>query len=332
MNKAISSDSGMNQNKKAVLSAYISIGRPDHWFKNVFMVFGLLLAIFLEPASINEGWIFSFALAIISTCLVASSNYVINEILDAPKDKLHPKKRFRPIPSGKVSIPIAYIEWLLLSLLGITLASLVNTSFLYMAILFWVAGIFYNFPPIRTKDIVYLDVISEALNNPIRLFLGWFVLIPDQVPPISVIIAYWMAGAFFMGSKRLAEYKMINNHEQAGNYRASFRRYSVETLTIGQFFYATSSAFFFGIFIIRYHLELILCAPLIAGFFAYFVKLTLKPDSPVQNPEKLYKEYGFMAFIFFLFLIFILLLFTELPVIYKIFNVVPYKINPLWSF
>jgi len=332
MKTVLYSHSGDRDSKPGSLWAYISIARPDHWFKNVFMALGLLLAIFLEPENLREGWFVIFILAGISTCIVASSNYVINEILDAPKDKLHPKKRFRPIPSGKVSIPIAYIEWLLLTLIGLGIAFLINLSFFVTAVTFWIAGIFYNVPPIRTKDIVYLDVISESINNPIRLFLGWFILIPDQIPPVSAIISYWMVGAFFMGSKRLAEYKMIDNPELAGRYRASFHKYTAETLTIGQFFYATASAFFFGIFIIRYHLELIVCAPLIAGFYAYFVKLTLKADSPVQSPEKLYKEYGFMVFTCLLFLVFILLLFTELPILYEVFNVLPYNINPMWSF
>jgi 4-hydroxybenzoate polyprenyltransferase len=296
------------------------------------MGLGILLAFFLEPMYLKKEWFLTFLLAVAATCLVASSNYVINEILDAPTDKVHPQKKFRPIPSGNVNISIAYIEWMGLSILGLAIAYGINWPFFLSAVAFWVSGILYNVPPIRTKDVVYLDVISESINNPIRLFLGWFAIIPDYFPPLSAIISYWMVGAFFMGSKRLAEYRMINDAEVAGRYRASFRKYTSNTLIIGQSFYSTSSAFFFGIFIIRYHLELILAAPLIAGFYAYFVKLTLKHDSPVKNPEKLYKEFKFIAFTCLLLISLVALLFIEIPVLYDLFNVIPNKLNPMWSF
>ena len=103
---------------------YISIARPDHWFKNVFMLLGTVLVFFYKQELIGQLnqptiWI-SIAWAFAATCIVASSNYVINEILDAPTDLAHPKKRFRPIPSGQVKLPIAYVEWIALGALGLT--------------------------------------------------------------------------------------------------------------------------------------------------------------------------------------------------------------------
>jgi 4-hydroxybenzoate polyprenyltransferase len=318
--------------KSMDIQAYIAIARPDHWFKNVFMLFGLILALFLEPSLVRGEWYLIFLIAVAATCLIASSNYVINEVLDAPKDRLHPTKRYRPVPSGRISIPLAYAEWFILASIGLCLAYWINMAFFFSGLALLVSGLLYNVPPIRTKDIPYLDVLSESLNNPIRLFLGWFALIPDQIPPISIIISYWMVGAFFMGAKRFAEFKMINDPEVAGKYRASFQHYKLDTLLISQFFYATACSIFFGIFIIRYHLELILVAPFLAGFFAYYVKISLKPNSSVQTPERLYKEYGFVAYACALLAMFVLLLFTRIEFLYDIFNVVPYKLSPLWTF
>ena len=99
-----------------------------------------------------------------------------------------------------------------------------------------------------------------------------------------------------MGAKRFAEYNMLDDSVLAGKYRASFRYYNGDKLIISQFFYGTACSFFFGIFIIRYHLELILAAPFIAGFFAYYIKMAMKPNSIVQTPEKLYREYGFIIY------------------------------------
>ena len=61
---------------------YASIARPDHWFKNVFMVLGLVLAYFCHPELFGAGIIGPILWAVATTCVVASSNYVLNEILD----------------------------------------------------------------------------------------------------------------------------------------------------------------------------------------------------------------------------------------------------------
>ena len=76
---------------------YIQIARVDHWFKNAFMALGVLFAFFYVPEKLNWSSLPLVATAFIATCLVASSNYVINELLDGPRDALHPLKRHRPV-------------------------------------------------------------------------------------------------------------------------------------------------------------------------------------------------------------------------------------------
>src|SRR4029077_8703672 len=104
-----------------------------------------------------------------------------------------------------------------------------------------------------------------------------------------------------------------------------------ERLLISLFFYATSCALFAGIFIVRYHPELILFAPLAAGLFAYYMKLGLQRDSPVQNPEKLYRQRGFMVYLIVCTVMFIVLMFTSIPRMYELFNVEPSGMKPLWT-
>src|SRR5215472_9685898 len=102
-----------------VVRPYASIARPDHWCKNVFMALGVVLAYFCHPDLFVPSAPLQVALAVLATCLVASSNYVINEILDAPTDRSHPLKRNRPIPSGRVKVSIAFLEWILLGVVGL---------------------------------------------------------------------------------------------------------------------------------------------------------------------------------------------------------------------
>jgi hypothetical protein len=69
----------------------------------------------------------------------------------------------------------------------------------------------------------------------------------------------------------------------------------------------------------------------VAGFFAYYMHLGLKENSPVQNPEKLHRETGFVAFTIASGVVFVLLMFTQIPILYDIFNVELAKTSPLWT-
>lgn len=310
---------------------YVRIARVDHWFKNSFMLLGVVLAFFYEPSLAGLGSLAPLGVALVATCLVASSNYVLNELLDGPRDRMHPVKRHRPVPSGQVRPALAYAEWIGLAVVGLWLASRLNAGFFWSAAWLWVMGVLYNVPPVRTKEWPYIDVLSESINNPIRLFLGWFALIGDRVPPLSLALSYWMIGAFFMAMKRYAEYRHIGDPAVAAAYRHSFKHYTEERLLVSILFYATTCALFAGIFIVRYHLELLLFVPMAAGLFAYYLHLGMKPDSPTQNPEKLYKEKGFVAYLVVCFAIFVLLMFTRVPVLYHWFNVEPAGTSPLWT-
>jgi len=316
----------------STIGGYVAIARPDHWFKNVFMVFGIVLACFYRPELLTQfSWI-TVICAFLATCLIASSNYVINEILDASTDRKHPVKRWRPIPSGQVKVPLAYLEWLVLGLVGLVIAAHINFAFFTAGALLWVMGLVYNVPPLRAKELPYLDVLSESVNNPLRLALGWFVVNAVALPPLSLVISYWMLGAFFMASKRFAEYRLFGDATAAGAYRKSFRYYDVDKLLVSMFFYAAVAALLLGVFIVRYKLELLLAVPLVAGVFSLYLKVALKPDSAVQNPERLYREKGLMAYLVLCLVVFVGLMFVEIPLLYDVFNVTPSKVNALWKF
>ncbi|MGH8605692.1 MAG: UbiA family prenyltransferase, partial [Gammaproteobacteria bacterium] len=239
------------------MNPYIQIIRADHWFKNVFMVPGFILALIFTRTTFSDG-IVPTLIAVLSTCLVASANYVINEWLDAEYDRHHPVKRNRPSAVGKVKARYVYLEYFLLIVGGLLLASLLTLNFVIFSVILLVMGVIYNVRPMRFKDRVYLDVLSESINNPLRLLLGWSALVPDAMPPSSILIAYWMGGAFLMGVKRYAEYRFIGDPEQAGMYRLSFRHYTEEKLLLMSFFYALTAAFFLGIFLIKYRIEMVL--------------------------------------------------------------------------
>jgi len=311
---------------------YVQIARIDHWFKNAFMILGVLLAVFYRPETFAIASLWPLALAVFATCLIASSNYVINEYLDAPNDRKHPVKCRRPAAAGKISRTGAIVQWLGLGAIGMGLAFSINFWFGLSGAWLWVMGFFYNVKPFRTKELPYLDVLSESVNNPIRLLLGWFALVPDALPPLSLALSYWMVGAFFMALKRFAEYRSIGDPKVAAEYRGSFAHYNEDRLLVSIFFYVSACALFAGVFMVRYHFELILFVPLAAGFLAYYMKLGLLKDSPVQNPEKLYAQKGFFLYTMACFAVFVGLMFVHIPGLYDCLNVKPASAPVLWTF
>jgi decaprenyl-phosphate phosphoribosyltransferase len=305
---------------KARLIAHFQIMRLDHSIKNIFVFPGIVIPLsVLGNAAFTPRVARNIVVGLIATTLVACSNYVLNEVLDAPFDRLHPKKRFRPAAMGTVSIPLAYTQWLLLMCAGMALAHTVSRDFALAAAALWVMGCLYNVPPIRTKDRAYLDVLSESVNNPIRMLLGWYMVTSVLIPPVSLLICYWMAGCYLMALKRFSEFREIDDAQVAGGYRRSFRTYTEESLLVSVTFYAAAAMLFLGAFIIRYRIELVLVLPLIALLMSTYFSLAFKQNSAVQNPEKLYREPVLMFEAILLTVLMVALLYINIPVLGRIF-------------
>lgn len=297
----------------AAIVPYVRIARPDHWFKNVFMLPGVAVAWFAAPELQTAESLGHVVLAVVAVCVIASSYYVLNEVRDAPFDALHPTKRERPVPSGQINIRLAYIQCVILAIVGLTLSALVGLPSLILGAMLLGMGCLYNIPPVRSKDVPYLDVLTESLNNPLRLLLGWYATGITLMIPVSLVLAYWMLGAFFMTVKRLAEYRSINDSTVAAAYRKSFAHYDEARLLVSTIYYAVAFGLALGIFLVRYRVELILGVPMLAGFIAWYLHMGLQTNSPAQAPELLYRQRGFMAFTALCLVVIIALLYVDIP-------------------
>ena len=302
------------------LRAHIAIARLDHSIKNIFVLPGIIVPLSVSPGLFSFHLLQRVILAFVAITLVACSNYVINEVLDAPFDRLHPIKCNRPAALGQVNSVAAYIQWLVMMLSGIAIALSISRMFASTAFVLWVMGCLYNFPPIRTKDVPYLDVITESVNNPLRMLLGWYAVTSALIPPVSLLIAYWMIGCYFMAIKRYSELAEIDDRSVAGAYRASFKYYTPQSLLVSIVFYAATSMLFLGAFIIRYRIELILAFPLVALTMAIYFNLGFERGSSAQNPEKLYREPKLMASVAAASILMCLLLFVRIPQLELLFS------------
>lgn len=291
------------------MKKYIKIMRIDHWIKQLFILPGFICALYLGKFPFKAEYLLLLVVGLFATSLIASANYVINEYLDREFDRFHPVKKKRALVSEDVNGVVIWILWFILGALGLLIGyKVLGMNFFMMEVFLLFMGIVYNVNPARTKDVFLLDVLSESLNNAIRLLLGWFILPINIVIPASMVLGYWMSGAFLMAIKRYAEYLMISDKTQASLYRKSFKYYTDKSLLTTAFFYAMTSIFFIGIFLIKYRIELVLFMPFLIGLYCYYFYMSFDKDSAVQKPEKLYKERGLMAYLVLLIMLFIILM------------------------
>jgi 4-hydroxybenzoate polyprenyltransferase len=293
--------------------AHARMMRLDHSIKQIFVGPGIVLAVSIGGVHLSAALAWRIVIGLASATLIASSNYVLNELLDAPFDRLHPSKQSRPAASGLAHHGWGYVQWILLMLAGMALAVQLGLGFALSAAGLWMMGCIYNIPPVRSKDVAYLDVLTESINNPLRFCLGWYSVVTNLLPPTSLLVSYWMLGCFFMTLKRFSEYRQIADRERAASYRRSFTHYTEEALLNSATFYAASSMLFFGAFIMRYRIELILSFPVIAWLMAVYFSLSFRPDSAVQRPELLYKEPALMIPLCICIALMVVLLFVNLP-------------------
>ncbi len=275
---------------------YIRVMRIDHWLKNVFIVFGHMVAVALLELPLSSETlpelVWKIGLSLIPACFVASANYILNEILDAPFDRNHPTKRYRAVPSGRVSVPRLYLLMALLIAAGFGMAFVFfNLAYAAALALLLASGLVYNVPPLRLKDRAFLDVIAESFNNPVRLWLGWFALAPwNSMPPLSIVMAWWFFGALLMAGKRYAEFRFINDAERSASYRKSFAVYTEKSLVISMITYANLFCFGMGVAITVYRPNLIFVFPVVIAAIIVYFNEAMTSEAARLEPEQLLKN------------------------------------------
>lgn len=144
---------------------YLTMLRPHQWLKNLMIFFPPFLA----------GQILSFSIittgipAFFAFCLVSSSGYLFNDLLDRTHDLHHHKKRTRPIPSGAVTVPAASLYAVLLLLSGLLLAVLFEPQILLLLIVYALISFLYS---LWLKNIPVVDLFCISAGFLIRLQAG----------------------------------------------------------------------------------------------------------------------------------------------------------------
>jgi 4-hydroxybenzoate polyprenyltransferase len=202
--------------------------RPRQWTKNALLFAAL---IFAEKLFVPEAF-GRAALAFVCFCLAASSGYVVNDLVDAPRDREHPLKRLRPIASGEVGRGPALALALGLTASALALAAWLGASFLAAVILYLGLTHFYSFV---AKNVAILDVMLVAAGFVIRAVAG-ALAIPVPYSDWFVLCTLFLA-LFLALSKRRAE--LLRAGDVAARTRPVLDAYTPNSLAA---FTATSMA------------------------------------------------------------------------------------------
>ncbi len=289
---------------------YFESLRLERWPRSLAIIPGFVASVILNPSLIHTAPIFKSCILLIMafflTLLISTSNYIINEITDAPYDAHHPAKKDRPLVKKIISIKILLILWLIFVIIVFIVGSIFfNKNFLLSLGALLIAGLLYNIPPVRVKDIPFLDSTLESANNPIRFLTGWFVL-TNTFPPVSLLISWWTFGNFLMVGKRVAEKKFLSPEESAG-YRLSLRKYTVRSLIFFMILNAIIFILTFLLFAIDSKMySLIISIPFIIFYLGMFMKKSVQDRDGAEEPEKLLRDPYFALYTVFLIFIFIL--------------------------
>ncbi len=203
--------------------------RPRQWTKNLLLFAGLLFA--EKLGDLPRVWL--NLLAFLSFCLISGAVYIYNDLRDVEEDRLHPRKRHRPIASGK--LPVAVATWWMLSaaLLGLVLAFWIRPAFGGLAIAYLALSLVYS---LGAKYIVILDVFLIAAGFVLRALAG--------AVAIDVHISGWLLACTTMLSLLLGfckrRHELVLLGEEAVNHRATLGEYSV--VLLDQFIAIASSA------------------------------------------------------------------------------------------
>lgn len=280
----------------------LDVFRPKRWYRNLMMIIGVVIAVKILGLGQNQifssTYIWDFVAAFVSLCLISSGNYGINEVLDAPFDAKHPQKKHRAIPSGRVSAKLIIQLSILLYAAGVVVVGLTaKWPLIISVLLLLVSGILYNVPPVRLKDRAYVDFTSEAVNNAIRLMIGWYAIAPStKWVPVSFVLAYWFIGVFLMAAKRFGEIRLINDKKTASEYRRSLGHYDEEHLLMAMISALAACYFMLGFLCFKYSVDIVIVLPLLIGWIAWFFMLAFEENTIVKDPERIFEKKGFLFY------------------------------------
>jgi decaprenyl-phosphate phosphoribosyltransferase len=236
----------------SILFAIIKTARPRQWLKNLALFSTILITGHLFEIHAFSSTIWGF----IAFCLLSSSNYIFNDVMDASRDRKHPFKKFRPVASGTLPTSIALGASILFVIIGLIISYYLGSAFFILSIVFILLEYTYT---LFFKHITVIDILTITAAYFLRVYAG--------EAATGYHISVWLALAvlslalFLAIGKRRAELTLIQDFKgTASETRVSLSHYSERLLD-------TYTAMFANSTFITYVFYTFLERPAQQGFF-----------------------------------------------------------------
>lgn len=245
-------------------AAILRLMRPKQWTKNL-LVFAALI---FTGGYRDQKQVIAVLLTFVAMCLVSSSTYALNDVADAKRDRLHPKKKDRPVASGQVSVTGAVALAIVLLAAGLALAWWVQMAVLIGAAIYLGIQAIYN---VGFKSLPVLDVFTLSSGFVLRAIIG--------AAAINVQVSVWLllctgALALLLGfAKRRSEFVLMG--DDRGQSRPALHGYSIRALDGLVLISGCCAAITFGMYVVESETAkkfpaLILTAPIVLfGIYRY---------------------------------------------------------------
>jgi len=278
--------------------ALIELMRPKEWYKNLVVFLGIFFSIHLFNFNLLLKVFFSFAIL----CLASGAVYGINDFVDLEKDKKHPTKRKRPLPSGRINKLQAILFILFLLILSVYFSFSLNYLFGLGILIFLLSSLIYT---LFLKNIFLLDIIVISINFFLRAFLGAVVI--GVVPSLWLIMGTFMLALFLALVKRKGELNILE--KKAKEHRSVLQFYNKNIIDhlIHFTLFSIFVCYLMYSIIAKADSLMILTVP-VATYLIFRLYFVILRDKFISGPQDILKDRGIIigSIIFFILMMVIL--------------------------
>lgn len=203
-----------------LLKTLVETMRPKQWLKNIFVFAPLVFDVKL----FNPVYLARTATGFLLLCLVSGAVYLINDLFDAEKDRQHPRKRNRPIASGRLSRRAALVAAVLVPLIGLSAGFLLNFAFGLVLLTYLLLQVAYSF---TLKNLVIIDVLVIAAGFVLRVAAGIPLVEAERFSP-WIYVCMGLLALLIGFNKRRHELVLLKDNANA--HRESLQEYNLPLL------------------------------------------------------------------------------------------------------
>jgi 4-hydroxybenzoate polyprenyltransferase len=258
----------------------IKLMRYKQWYKNLV----IFLPIIFVGDLFNTSFLAKIIIGLVALCLVSSSNYILNDIFDKKKDRLHPEKKLRPIAAGRVKVWEGIILAAILFVVSLLIAFKLDLMFFVIVLILFALTFFYS---IWLKKEPFVDILVIAINFVLRAVAGSYIL-SLEVSPWLILCPFFLS-LFLSTGKREADIILLK--ENAVNHKVTAKYYTRQLVNTLVAISTSSLVISYGLYsFLSDHKALLLTLPFALYTIFRYLYLIYSGSRIARHPELVYKD------------------------------------------